>query len=69
VAHNRDEFLAGLDEAVRQASNPEAVERRLRRAAAASWDSRVAEVLALVQARLEEKAAGVAAVPAAPKAG
>jgi glycosyltransferase involved in cell wall biosynthesis len=63
VAHNREEFLARLDKAVRESKDAEAVLRRIARAAAASWDARVAEVLRLVRETLERNRSQLGAIP------
>ena len=62
IAHSREEFLAALDRVLREPETPEAIQRRIDRVAATSWDARVAEVLGLVEAaaasrRLAETAA------------
>ncbi len=63
VAHNREEFLALLDKAVLEPAGAEAVQRRIDRAAAASWEARVAEVLRLVRETLEGNHGKTQAVP------
>jgi glycosyltransferase involved in cell wall biosynthesis len=54
VAHSREEFLACLDKVVQAPETREAVQRRIDRVASSSWEARVAEVLRVVQASLEE---------------
>ena len=63
VAHHGEEFLALLDKAVLEPKGAEAVQRRIDRAAAASWEARVAEVLRLVGKTLEGNPAKTKAVP------
>jgi len=53
IAHNREEFLAQLDKVIQQPDSQEAAKRRMDRVASLSWEARVAEVLRLVQERLE----------------
>ena len=57
IAGSREEFLARLDQIVAQPERRESVQRRLDRASAASWDTRVAEVLKLVHSTMEQRSA------------
>jgi len=55
VAESRDEFLARLDAVLSRAPLPSETRRRLDRVAAESWDSRIGQVLELVEQHLAEK--------------
>jgi glycosyltransferase involved in cell wall biosynthesis len=50
IGRTADEFLAKLDKVIGLPDTPEAIQRRLDRVAASSWDSRVTEVLKLLDA-------------------
>jgi glycosyltransferase involved in cell wall biosynthesis len=58
IADNREEFVAKVDEIIRQPDGQEAATRRMARVASSSWDARVAEVLNVVEAALAKKKEG-----------
>jgi glycosyltransferase involved in cell wall biosynthesis len=55
LADGPEQFLAKLDKALEKPKDGEAAARRMERVAASGWDARVAEVLKVAYARLENK--------------
>jgi hypothetical protein len=67
IGRSREEFLAHLDQLIAHGEPHEAVTRRMNLAAACSWDLRVAEIAAMVEARAGERIAAFALRATAPK--
>jgi glycosyltransferase involved in cell wall biosynthesis len=55
IAHSQDEFLARLDAALARPSTPEEIQRRMGRVAGESWDSRLLQVLEVVNRQVRRQ--------------
>jgi glycosyltransferase involved in cell wall biosynthesis len=55
IANSRDEFLARLDAALARPSTPEEIQRRMDRVAGESWDSRLLQVLEVVNRHIRRQ--------------
>ena len=55
IAHSREDFLAKLDLVLSRPSSPAEIRRRINRVAGATWDTRLSEVVGILQQRLKQK--------------